>query len=160
MSGFHFTLARVLRLREDQLKIEELKLEGLLAQRRQIELEIQTLDSAAQQARLSINREQSVHVVELVSLEHFTDRMNRECKDRRTKLAVQDGLIEQQRKALSEARTRVRLLEKLCEKRKAQWVEDRNREEQAQVGDFSAAQWLRSQRDLGRRKARVGPGQP
>ena len=156
MSGFRFTLARVLRLREDQLKIEELKLESLLAQRRQIELEIETLDSAAQQARLSISRKPFVQSVDLLSLEHFTNRVQRECKDRAVKLAAHSQLIEQQRKALCEARSRVRLLEKLQEKRKAEWREERNREEQYQAGDFSAAQWLRTQRDSRRDNARLG----
>jgi hypothetical protein len=42
-----------------------------------------------------------------------------------------------------EARARLRLMEKLCEKRRAEWQAEADREMEELAADFSAAQWLR-----------------
>ena len=143
MKAFKFRLDRALQLRERQLKTEEAVLEDLLNRRGQMVAEMKALDVSLQQARVSIQSQQFVHPAELVSLDRYNGRVDRERKEWQTKIAAHDVIVEKQKAKVVEARGGVRLLEKLCEKRKLEWQAEANRELEELATDFSAAQWLR-----------------
>ena len=143
MKAFKFRLERALQLRERELATEEAALEELLNRRGQMLAEMKALDVSLQQARTSIQQQQFVHPAELVSLERYNGRVDRERKEWVIKLAAHDGIIEKQKVTVVEARGRVRLLEKLREKRQVEWRAEGDRELEELAADFSAAQWLR-----------------
>ena len=143
MKAFKFRLERALQLRERQLKTEEAALEDLLNRRGQMMDEMKALDVSLQQARVSIQRQQFVRPAELVSLDRYNGRVDRERKEWQSKIAAHDAIVEKQKTKVVEARGGVRLLEKMCEKRKLEWQAEGNRELEELGTDFSAAQWLR-----------------
>jgi len=143
MKAFKFRLERALQLRERQLAAEEAALEDLLNRRGQMLGEMKALDVSLQQARTSIQQQQFVRPAELVALERYNGRVDRERKEWAVKLAAHDGIIEKQKVKVVEARGRVRLLEKLREKRQVEWRAEGDRELEELAADFSAAQWLR-----------------
>ena len=69
--------------------------------------------------------------------------MDRERKEWQAKIAAHDEIVERQRTKVVTARGRVRLLEKLREKRKVEWQAEGDKEMEGLATDFSAAQWLR-----------------
>jgi flagellar export protein FliJ len=146
MRNFTFTLDRVLRLREEQLQLSEAVFKRLLAERGEIEAEIVKLDTSAQQAQWAVRSVESIHGADLASLEYFVDRIHRERIAALGRLNANAHQLETQRKAITEARSRVRLLERLRDKQKLEWKMERDREEQTQAEDFSAAKWLRLRR--------------
>ena len=143
MQAFRFRLEKVLRLRERQLTAEEVKLEELLNRRAQMQSEMEELDASLQREQVSIQKQQFVSPAELISLDRYHGRVDREHKEWVSKIDSQGDLIEKQKTQVVEARGRVRLLEKLREKRKAEWKAEGDRELEELAADFSAAQWLR-----------------
>jgi flagellar export protein FliJ len=146
MKAFHFRLQRVLELRETLLKTEESRLEQLWNRRAEMQRELEALDVTLQQARSLVRDRQLVASSDLVALELFNKRVDRERKEGLARLSAHDGIIERQRQVVVEARRNVRLLEQLREKRKTAWVAESNQELEALAGEFSTAQWLRAER--------------
>jgi flagellar export protein FliJ len=146
MKAFHFRLQRVLELRETLLKTEESRLEQLWARRAEMQRQLEALDATLQQARSLVRDRQLVASADLVALELFNKRVDRERKEGLARLSAHDGAIERQRQAVVEARRNVRLLEQLREKRKVSWVAESNQELEALAAEFSTAQWLRAGR--------------
>ena len=144
MKAFEFRLRRVLQLRQNRLQAEESKLEQLSKRSREIEDHLQLLENSIQQARSSVHAQQFVAGAELVSLERFSGRVQRDRTEWGSKLADQRQAVERQRMAVVAARAKVRLLEKLQERQKAEWQRQSDHELEELAADFSAAQWLRS----------------
>lgn len=145
MKAFKFRLERALQLRESELKTEEAALEELLNRRGQMLAEMTALDDSLQQARVSIQSQQFVRPAELISLERYNGWVDRERKEGLAKIAAHEEIVEKQKMKVVAARARVRLLEKLREKRKVEWQAEGNKEMEELATDFSAAQWLRLQ---------------
>jgi flagellar export protein FliJ len=147
MTAFKFRLERVLQLKTSQARTEEFKLEALLRQRAQIQAEMDAADSSLLQARKSIESATFSTSAELLAFEHYKVRAEKERQEALRKLAVHDEAVEKQRSAVVAARSGVLLLEKLREKRRADWQAEADKEIEAMAADFSAAQWLRSERE-------------
>jgi flagellar export protein FliJ len=143
MKVFQFRLKRVLELREMQLKREEAKLEQLWARRRQMEADMEALEKSFDQARSETRKQAMLRSSDLIALELYHARVVRERKQWEAKIAAHDGAVEQQKAAVLEARSRVRLLEKLREKRQAEWRIGQDKELEELAADFAAAQWVR-----------------
>jgi flagellar export protein FliJ len=147
MTAFKFRLERVLQLKTSQARTEEFKLEALLHQRAQMQAEMDAADSSLLQARKSIESATFSKSAELLAFEHYKVRAEKERQEALRKLAVHDEAVEKQRSAVVAARSGVLLLEKLREKRRADWQAEADKEIEAMAADFSAAQWLRSERE-------------
>ena len=145
MKPFQFRLARVLHLREGQLKTEEAKLEQLLLERARMESERDALEASLERARASVKSQQFVNPADLVTLQLYDARVQRERKQWATRLTAHNNKVEAQKASVIEARGRVRLLEKLREKRETEWRSENDRALEELAADFSAAQWLRVQ---------------
>ena len=143
MKAFHFRLARVLHLREGQLKTEESKLEQLIAQRARMEAARDALEASLQRERVSVKSQQFVHAADLAALQLYEVRVQRERKQWAARLAAHNESVEKQKARVIEARGRVRLLEKLREKRQGEWRVENDRALEELAADFSTAQWLR-----------------
>ena len=150
MTAFKFRLERVLQLKTSQARTEEFKLEALLHQRTQMQAEMDAADSSLLQARKSIESATFTTSAELLVFEHFKVRTEKERQEALRKLATHDEAVEKQRTAVVAARSGVLLLEKLREKRRADWQAEADKELEALAADFSAAQWLRSERENNR----------
>jgi flagellar FliJ protein len=145
VKAFRFRLERVLDLRENQLKAEESKLEQLWARRKELENEIHSMDMSIEQARSSTTSRQFVQPSDLIALELFARRTDREREQAQARLRAHDEIVEKQKQAVVEARGRVRLLERLREKRQTEWQTAADKELEELAADFAGAQWLRLQ---------------
>jgi flagellar export protein FliJ len=143
MKAFRFRLARVLELRESEVRAEESKLEQMCAMRARMEAERDALIVGFQRTATEVKSRPALHASELMALDAYKVRVEREKTQWATKLREQDTAIEKQRARVVEARSRVRLIEKLRERRKAEWQAGVDREMEELAADFSAAQWLR-----------------
>ncbi len=143
MKSFSFSLARVLHIRETQLKTEEGKLEVLLSGRKRIENEIEKLRESARQARQTLSGQPSLTSVELMALQSFEKYSEREETACRARISSHTLLIEKQMTVVVESRRNVRLLEKLRDRQFAAWRTEEGKELAALAEDFSAAQWAR-----------------
>lgn len=143
MKAFRFNLERVLALRETEAKAEEAKLQQLYADRARMEAERDTLIASFEGSAAAIQTQSVVNPSELTMLGAYKLRVEQEKKQLTAKLIAHEQLIAKQQKRVVEARARVRLMEKLREKRKAEWQAAADRELEELAADFSAAQWLR-----------------
>jgi flagellar export protein FliJ len=146
MTAFKFRLERVLQLKSSQLRTEEFKLEHLLHLRVQMQAEMEAADSSLRNARKSIESATFSNSAELMAFEHFKLRAEKDRQNALRNLAAHDESIEKQRAVMVAARRGVLLLEKLRENRRADWQAEADKEIESLTADFSAAQWLRSQR--------------
>lgn len=147
MITFRFRLQRVLHLKETQLKTEEFKLESLLQRRAQMQAEIEATERLVHSERHSIESATYSNSTQLLAFEHFKRRAEKDRQEALRKLAAHDEIVEKQRAVIVEARRGVLLLEKLREKRHADWQAEADKEMESLAADFSAAQWLRSDRE-------------
>jgi flagellar export protein FliJ len=147
MTAFKFRLERVLQLKTSQARTEEFKLEALLRQRKQMQAEMEAADSSLREARKSIESSTFSNSVDLMAFEYYKIRAEKERQGAQRRLAAHDEVVERQRMAVVTARSGVMLLEKLREKRRADWQAGADKELEDLTADFSAAQWLRSSRE-------------
>jgi flagellar export protein FliJ len=147
MTAFKFRLQRVLHLKETQLKTEEFKLESLLQRRAQMQAQIEAAEQTVHSERQSIEAATYSNSAQLLAFEHFKRRAEKDRQEALRNLAAHDELIEKQRAVIVEARRGVLLLEKLREKRLADWQVEADKEMESLAADFSAAQWLRTERE-------------
>lgn len=143
MRAFRFRLDRVLKLREAELNTEQAKVEALWAEHARMQRERDALEASLQQEVTAVRSKQFLHPSELVSLERYNGQVQRERKQWDARLAEHMKAIEEQKLRVVEAKMRVRMLEKLREKRQSEWQVEADRELDEVTSDFSAAQWVR-----------------
>ena len=144
MKAFKFRLQRVLELRESEVKTEEAALERLYAVRTRMEQERDALSAALARMSGAVRGEQFVQPSQLIALDRYKDHVKREMVTFASKLAAHEVEIEKQKARVVAARGRVKLMEKLRDKRHEEWEAESNRELEELAADFSTAQWLRS----------------
>ena len=148
MKAFQFRLKRVLELREMQLRTEEAKLDQLYAARRRMEAEMQLMEESLKKARTELSRQATLRSADLLALEFYDRHVVSERKHWEARLVAHDRIIEQQQAAVVEARRQVRLLEKLRERRQAEWQAGQDKELEELAAEFAAAQWGRELRSV------------
>ena len=143
MKAFRFRLAQVLQLRERALQAEEGKLEALVAKRRWYETRVEELRSSVEQETQKIGRQASFSHLDLPALAQFARRTEQEQTIVKQEAAEHEKTICVQQANVVEARRALRLLEKLREKQQGAWQQGQDREAEALMSDFAAAQWSR-----------------
>jgi flagellar export protein FliJ len=143
MKPFHFRLQRVLEMRETEVKTEEAQLERLYAERTRIERDRDDLTAGLERMCIDTRSQQFVHPSHLVALDQYKSSVKRELQRFAERIKSQQESIEQQQARVVTARARVRLLDKLRERRQTEWNVERDRELDELAADFSTAQWLR-----------------
>ncbi len=144
MRRFHFRLQNVLEWRVVQLETEEAKLEQLFAERNRIDAARENLAAALAASEQSVQQARVIEAHELMALEahrEYAARMReqllaarRDCEER----------IAKQRERVTNAERDVRLLEKLKERRLAEWHTAADKEMEALASEVYLAQWHRA----------------
>jgi len=133
MQRFSFPLQRVLELWERQAELAELRFGELNARRAALDVEQQNLEQERDTAGRNLVESHSVTATELMALESFRQYAAEQLRLIARRQAECDAAIEQQRLVVMEARRRTRLMEKLRERKLAEWkyLFDRELEETA-----------------------------
>jgi flagellar export protein FliJ len=145
LKSFQFRLASVVRIRGLQLQSEELKMEKLLATRARIETDIANLQKSLDRSWESNKSQRTLIGSELAALQWFEAGIKKDRVAFNASLLVQDQLIQQQRVVVIKIRRDLKLLDKLREKRHAEWQMESDRELSSLISDISGAQWSRRQ---------------
>lgn len=147
MKAFQFRLQRVLNWRRQQLELIEVKIERIHA-------ELDSVDSARSRLRESLLecerqvREPGVLVgselAALAGYQLFVKKRQAALLEQRKQ--YEDRLTEERRR-LQEARRRVQLIEKLRERRLAEWKMEAAKEMETLAGELSVAAYVRNPRE-------------
>jgi hypothetical protein len=143
MNAFRFPLEKVLEWRRTQSEIEELKVKQHAAILSELDRSRAELAAAAIQAELQVREATSVAGAELAALAGFrahTRKREREILQHR---ALQVQKLAQQKHVMLEARRRYRLLERLRERRHAEWQSAADREMESFAAEAYLAQWTK-----------------
>jgi flagellar export protein FliJ len=143
MTSFHFRLQKVLDLRRTQLETEESRFKQQLAALAGLDSERAGWAAAGSRAETQVRDFNQLAGCDLTALGHFrltVKQQQREIDARR--LACQKG-IEAQQAAMLEARRRCRLLERLKERRLAEWTCGRDHELEQLASESFMAKWGR-----------------
>lgn len=145
MSTFRFPLQRVLSWRETELSIEEAGLERLRAEQRALRSELEELTSNEEKELELIQFARSLRGGDLASIAGTRKWVAQERQRLQSQIAECIRNIEVKTAALMEARRKVRLLERLKERRRVSWVQDENRALEDLASDSALGSWRRSE---------------
>ena len=150
MNAFRFPLERVMDWRRQQMELEEAKLRQQAAAIAQLDRTRAQLQAAGIAAEIDVRRWTPLAGSDLAALGGF----RRHVRDQEQQLAVQRVARAQQmsgqQQVLLEARRRYRLLERLRERRLAEWQEAVDRELETLAAESHSARLSREARRVGR----------
>jgi flagellar export protein FliJ len=143
MSSFGFRLDRVLSLRRTQLALEETELARLLWELNRLEAALRDLHSreSAETEALQVSR--LLRGVDLAGIAGARKWVVLERKRLQISLADCRGRIELKKASLIEAHRKVRLLERLKERRLAAWTHEQNRAIEELAAESALGSWRR-----------------
>ena len=141
MKRFHFPLERVLAWRRQQLELEEERLRRLTGERRQLQDDRQGLEREAVEARAAVLSVATVDACELAAMDSYQLYLKLEGKRLAAKEQDCDRRIDEQRSALTEARRRVELLDRLKSRRLNEWTREIDKEADALATEAFLARW-------------------
>jgi flagellar export protein FliJ len=142
MQRFHFRLKSVLGWRTLQLEIERSRLEALVAERRRAEEDLAQLSDERAAADKLLGSE-TVEGQALAALDAHRYSLERAAGRLRAARADCERRIAAQRATVLAAERQVRLLEKLKERRLAEWRLENDRELEALASETFLAKWVR-----------------
>lgn len=128
MKAFDFPLAKVLHWRSVQLELEENRLKQNFADLAQVDRERAALDAAAVRAELQVREWSPLDGRDLAALAAFRRHVQNEEAALAGRRAECERKLAMQHQAVLEARRRCRLLERLKERRLADWRVANDRE--------------------------------
>jgi hypothetical protein len=140
---FHFPLDRVLGWRRTLVRLEQIKLEGMMNELRQLEGQSALVQGERESAQRAVIQSPSNLGLELAAFELFrTASANRSAALSREGVACLER-IRVQREVVSLKERDVRLLEKLREDRWKAWGVEENREVDRQAEESYLGRWKR-----------------
>jgi|YNPBryunderm2012_1023409.scaffolds.fasta_scaffold01808_3 flagellar FliJ protein len=143
MKRFVFGLESVLRWRRSLFEQQQSRLRALVAERDAIRLRLRELEEWRRRAERAVVDAPAVTGGELAALESYRRRLHAERARKQQELADCEARIEAQRQRVVEARRRVRLLERLKERRYAEWEAEALRELETLAAESYLARWKR-----------------
>jgi flagellar export protein FliJ len=146
MNAFHFPLQKVLEWRRTQLDLEEIQLRRQRSVLGTLDARRAQLDASGSDAERQIRGWSPVAAGELEALGGFRLRVKdqqREMADARVECIQQ---LDRQEARMLEARRRLRLLERLKERRQAEWRAARDKELEELATESYLAKWQRQNR--------------
>ena len=149
MKAFEFPLQRILEYRRQQAGVEQTRLEALLRDAREVGEQIASLASQKTQVRDEIRGGNLTAGHELAAVSRFEDFLGRnilQLQKRKTEIEV---LSQKQRQAVLEAQRKVKLLERLRDRRMQDWTSACDRELEEVAAESHLAR-LMSERRLNR----------
>ncbi|MGA7236386.1 MAG: hypothetical protein WBY44_11945 [Bryobacteraceae bacterium] len=151
MRAFRFPLQKALELRARQLELEEVKFQRAAAALATVDRERELLLSARTEAEALVRGAAPIPGEDLAALGAFRRHTETEQKRIAQRRAQSEKALEDQRGVMLEARRRHRLLERLKERRHAEWSAAAAKELEEIAAESYLAQW---RRDAGNEAAR------
>jgi hypothetical protein len=143
MSGFRFSLEKALDLRRSQLRLAEASFQQQAAELLEMDRNREKLRASRAGAEAQVRDGRPARRRDLAALGAFRlDVQGRE-KELALRYAEGEKKLEERRAAMLEARRRCRLMEKLRERRRADWDATLNHELEELAADSFLAQWNR-----------------
>jgi|SRR5581483_2808220 len=139
MKRFSFPLERVLGWREEQARVEELKLEQLRAQA--AALDQQKRDTALGRARSEweVLSQRVVEATELANLDSYRLHAREKIRDLEQRVRQTEAQAAEQLQRVLQARRQAELLERLKQKALEEWRAANNREQEALAAELYLA---------------------
>ncbi len=128
MTQFRFRLERVLAWRRTQLELAEQRFERQNAALAEFDRARAALDAAGVRTEMAVRQWDAVTGSDLAALDAFRRDLRRRQNDLEAQRAGARREMEERRTAMMEARRRCRLLERLKERRLAEWNREADRE--------------------------------
>jgi len=143
MRPFQFPLRRALKWRHTQLELEENKLKQLAAELEQLALAAVRLDMVKARAEQNVREAPTVEASDLWALASYRRRLlaEKQALEQRRRDCEQRMAV--QREKVKEAQRQCRLLEKLEERRRAEWDLEATREMESLASESFLANWNR-----------------
>lgn len=146
MKRFEFRLHRVLDLRRQQASVERTRLDNLVAAAERLQAEMRGLAQQLEEARLHVRHAPSSAGEDYLALAHFErhiDLRTASLEARRNEVLHQ---IEIQRAAVIEADRKVKLLEKMESRYRAEWESAHDKELDTLAAESHLARLLADRR--------------
>lgn len=147
MKRFHFPLDRVRRYRQLLVEAEEARLEGLLAQVRQLDERVAVLDregsSTADQVRQSLAASCEVRPREMAAYPEYRSLLARQRRGLELERRRAMEAVDRQRAAVIEARRAREILERARALAKENWQAEYLKEQESTAGELYLSQWKR-----------------
>jgi flagellar export protein FliJ len=140
MNGFQFRLEKVLAWRRTQLDLAEAHFERQTAAVAALASDRAGLETAGTRAGMAIREWDSVTGSDLAALEAFRRGLRKRGEEMDARIAAARRDLEERRAAMLEARRRCRLLERLKERRLAEWTAAADREIEQLAGESHSFQ--------------------
>ena len=162
MAQFVFQLEAVVRQRKLIEEQRQRELAAVQAEMAALESQLRALDQEAQAATADVRENRLTGRLDLGFLaahRRYTLAMQRKALGLAQQMASVQRRVDEARAALAEAAKKRKILEKLRERRYAQWAEDLNRKEMAQLDEVATRIGYQNLKDLAGRAADdpVGP---
>jgi flagellar biosynthesis chaperone FliJ len=148
MKKFHFPLEKALEWRKLSVEREEEKLQRLFAERNSIDQQIHALETEQAKLNEELALAPSRFAQELASMDSWRQYLIRRKSSLSASRAACEQKIQAQRLALMEARRQLHLLENLETRRRSEWQQAYDQEQETLAGELHLA------RMHGRRSAR------
>jgi hypothetical protein len=147
--AFQFRLHRVLSWYQKRCQLEEDRLRVILNDISRVETDIERLQQSRDGIERSIVESDSVAAADFAALAGYREGSRRDelaMEQNKTRL---EGILVEQRSRVMALRTKIRLLEKLRERRVAEHVADEQRQLEELAGDVYRASAFRSEKQWG-----------
>jgi flagellar protein FliJ len=141
MKAFRFNLQRVLEFRATRAEEEERKLTALQTELAGLDQAIEKLKHSRDEAARSLATAKQARGEELWALTHFCSRLDGEHRVLEQKKSACAQRLARQRESYMAARRDLRLLEKLRDRRLAEWTIEAGREMDKVAGELYLARW-------------------
>jgi hypothetical protein len=143
MKSFQFPLEKALEWRRVQLELEEARHQQQVADLAALDRRRAEVEASGIHAEIQVREWNPVAAGDLTALGNFRLRVkSQETEIARLRVESAKKLGEQQ-KVMLEARRRCRLLERLKERRLAEWTKERDRELDESAAESYLARWSR-----------------
>jgi hypothetical protein len=143
MKAFEFRLRRALDLRKTQLELEENTLRQLAGKLEELALAAVKLDLVKERAEVAVRQAAVVEAADLWALSAYRQRIMAELRELALRREAAERQVAGQRQKVLEAQRRVRLLEKLEQRRHAEWSREADREMESLAAESFLTMWNR-----------------
>lgn len=142
MNAFRFRLERVLAWRRSQLDLAEIEFRQLTAAVAAVDQALAELETAGLRAEILVRDWSPVCGRDLAALGSFRLHVRKKNAELAMRRAECNGRLKAGRTAMLEARRRLRLLERLRQRRFEDWRLARDKELEALAGESYLARWV------------------
>jgi flagellar biosynthesis chaperone FliJ len=144
MKRFHFSLERVREWRRLQLETEEEKLEQMVRERQSLTKEGESLEQCRTEAESGVWAGGATDAGQLRALDDFRLYIGSEQRKLNQRMTACDLRIVEQRAHVIEERRRATLLDRLRDRRHAEWQKEFDKELEALAAESYLAGWVRT----------------